>query len=67
MHEKIKRRLKSGNVCYHSVQNLLSSSLLPKNISVKIYTELQFFLLLYIVVNLVSHLQRRAKVGCVRE
>jgi hypothetical protein len=26
--EKIKRRLSSGNACYHSVQNLLSSSLL---------------------------------------
>jgi len=26
--EKIKSRLKSWNICYHSVQNLLSSSLL---------------------------------------
>jgi hypothetical protein len=26
--EEIKSRLKSGNVCYHSVQNVLSSSLL---------------------------------------
>ena len=26
--EEIKSRLKSGNACYHSVQNLLSSSLL---------------------------------------
>ena len=26
-----KSRLKSGNACYHSVQNLLSSSLLSKN------------------------------------
>jgi sorting nexin-29 len=29
--EEIKRRLNSGNVCYHSVQNLLSSRLLSKN------------------------------------
>jgi len=29
--------LKSGNVFYHSVQNLLSSSLLFKNINIKIY------------------------------
>ena len=29
--EEIKNRLKSGNACYHSVQNLLSSSLLSKN------------------------------------
>jgi hypothetical protein len=26
IHEEIKSRLKSGNACYHSVQNLLSSS-----------------------------------------
>ena len=35
--EEIKSRLKSGNACYHSVQNLLSYSLLSKNIKVKIY------------------------------
>ena len=35
--EEIKNRLKSGNACYHSVQNLLSSSLLSKNIKIKIY------------------------------
>jgi hypothetical protein len=35
--EEIKSRLKSGNVCYHSVQNLLSSILLPGNINIKIY------------------------------
>jgi hypothetical protein len=28
--EEIKRRLNSGNACYHSVHNLLSSRLLPK-------------------------------------
>jgi len=28
--EKIKSKLKSGNACYHLVQNLLSSSLLSK-------------------------------------
>jgi hypothetical protein len=35
--EEIKRRLYSGNSCYRSVQNLLSSHLLSKNIKVKIY------------------------------
>jgi F0F1-type ATP synthase delta subunit len=35
--EDIKSRLKSGNACYHSMQNLLSSSLLSKNIKIKIY------------------------------
>ena len=33
--EKIKSRLKSGNSCYHSVQNLLSSSLLSKSLKIK--------------------------------
>ena len=35
--EVIKSRLKLANACYHSVQNLLSSSLLSKNIKIKIY------------------------------
>jgi hypothetical protein len=32
--EEMKSRLKSGNACYHSVQNLLSSSLRSKNIKI---------------------------------
>jgi hypothetical protein len=35
--EEIKCRLKSGNACYHLVQNILSSSLLSQNIKIKIY------------------------------
>ena len=35
--EEIKSRLKLGNACYHSVQNLLSSSLLSKNLKIKVY------------------------------
>ena len=35
--EEIKSRLRSGNACYHSVQNLLSSSLLSKNLKIEIY------------------------------
>ena len=35
--EEIKSRLKLGNACYHSVQNLLSFSLLSKNLKIKIY------------------------------
>jgi hypothetical protein len=34
---EIKRRLNSGNACYHSVQNLLSSRLLLNNVKVRIY------------------------------
>jgi hypothetical protein len=32
--EEIKRRLNSGNACYHSVQNLLPSRLLSKNLKI---------------------------------
>ena len=45
--EEIKSRLKSGNACYHSVQNLLSSSLLSKNIKIKIYRTLILPVVLY--------------------
>jgi len=38
--EEIKSRLKLGNSCYYSVQNLLSSSLLSKKLKTKIYIEL---------------------------
>jgi hypothetical protein len=37
MYEEIKSRLNSGNACYHSVQSLLCSRLLSRNIKVKIY------------------------------
>jgi hypothetical protein len=37
IHDEIKSRLNSGNACYHSVQNLLSSSLITKNLKIKIY------------------------------
>jgi hypothetical protein len=36
-YEKIKRRLNSGNDCYHSVHYLLSSRLLSKNLKIRIY------------------------------
>jgi hypothetical protein len=35
--EEVKRRLNSGNACYHSVQNPLSSHLLSKNLKIRIY------------------------------
>ena len=35
--EEFKSKLKSGNACYYSVQNLLSSSWLSKNLKIKIY------------------------------
>ena len=35
--KEINSRLKSGNACYHLVQNLLSFSVLSKNVKIKIY------------------------------
>jgi len=37
----------SGNVYYHSVQNLLSSTLLSKNIKIKIYRTIILPIVLY--------------------
>jgi hypothetical protein len=45
--EEIKRRLNSGNACYHSVQNLLSSRLLSKNMKVRIYKTIILPVVLY--------------------
>ena len=35
--EEMKNRLRSGNACYHFVQNFLSSRLLFKSVMIKIY------------------------------
>ena len=40
-------RLKLGNACYHSVQNLLSSRLLSKNLKIKIYRTIILPVVLY--------------------
>ena len=45
--EEIKSRLKLGNACYHSVQNLLSSRLLSKNLKIKIYRTIILPVVLY--------------------
>ena len=37
IHVELKSRVKSENACYHSVQNLLSSNLLSKNLKIKIH------------------------------
>jgi hypothetical protein len=50
LHEEIKRRLNSGNACFHSFQCLLSSCLLSRNIKIKIYKTM----------NLVSNIKGRA-------
>jgi len=45
--EEMKSRLKSGNACYHSVQNLSSSGLLPKNKIIKIHRNIVLPVVLY--------------------
>jgi hypothetical protein len=45
--EKIKRRLNSGNACYHSVPNRLSSRLLSKNIRLRIHKTVVLAVVLY--------------------
>jgi hypothetical protein len=45
--EEIKRRLNSGNDCYHSVQTLLSSRLLSKNLKLRIYKTIILPVVLY--------------------
>jgi hypothetical protein len=45
--EEIKKRLNSGNACYHSVQNFLPSLLLSKNMSIRIYKAIILPVVLY--------------------
>jgi hypothetical protein len=47
MNEEIKSRLNSGNGCYHSVQCLLSSRLLSRNVKFKIYETIILSVVLY--------------------
>ena len=45
--EEIKNGLRSGNACYQSVQNRLSSRLLSKNLKIKIYRTIILPVVLY--------------------
>jgi hypothetical protein len=47
MHEEINSRLNLGNACYHSVQSLLSSCLLSRNMKVKIYKTIILSVVVY--------------------
>jgi hypothetical protein len=47
IHDEIKIRLNSGNACYYSVQNLLSSFLISKNLKFKIYKTVILLVVLY--------------------
>jgi hypothetical protein len=44
---EIKNRLKLGNACHYSVQNLWSYRLLPKNLKIKIYRTIILPVVLY--------------------
>jgi hypothetical protein len=45
--EELKRRLNLGNACYRSVQNLVSSRLLSKNVKITIYKTIILPVILY--------------------
>jgi hypothetical protein len=47
MREEINSRLNSGNACYHSIQSLLASGLLCRNLKVKIYKTIILPVVLY--------------------
>jgi hypothetical protein len=47
IYDEIKSSLNSGNVCYRSVQNFLSSRLISKNLKIKIYRTVVLPFILY--------------------
>jgi hypothetical protein len=47
IHEEIKSRWKSGNACYHSMQNLLSAGLLSKNTKIRVQRTVVLRVVLY--------------------
>jgi hypothetical protein len=47
MHNEIKSRLNSGNACYNSVHNLLSSCILCKNLMIKMHKTIILPVVLY--------------------
>jgi hypothetical protein len=55
IHDEIKSRLNSGNACYHSVQNLLSSHLTIKNLKIRKYKTVILPVVLYGCITFLSH------------
>jgi hypothetical protein len=47
IHDEIKSSLNSGNACYHSVENLLSSCLISRKVKIKIYKTVVLPVVLY--------------------
>jgi len=61
--EEIKRKLKAGHAQHHSVQNLLSSNLIPKNIMIKICRTIILPVVLYGCENLVAQIEGEIRLG----
>jgi hypothetical protein len=55
MNEEIKIRINSGNACYHSIQSLLSSRLLSRNVKVIMYKTIILPVVLYGCETCLSH------------
>jgi hypothetical protein len=55
IHEEMKNRLNSGNAYHHSLQSLLSSHLLSKNMKIKISKTIIYVLFYKVVKRFVSH------------
>jgi hypothetical protein len=64
IHEEIKSKLNSENSCYHSVQSLLSSCLLSKNLEIEIYITMTLPVVLY---GCVCHTKGRTLTESVQE
>jgi len=54
--DESKNRLKAGNACYHSVQNIVYSSLLINNLKTEIYRSIILPVVLW-VWNVVAHIE----------
>jgi hypothetical protein len=64
--EEIKRGLNSGNACYHSVQKLLSSRLLPRNVAIRIHRTIILPVFLYGCETWSLTLKKNIDCGCLR-
>ena len=62
----MKDRFKSGNACYHSVQNRLSSSSLSKNIKIKIHRSIVFPVVLFGCETWSLTLREERRLSCLR-
>lgn len=57
-------KLNSGNACYNSVQNILSSRLLSQSKSIKIYRTIIWSVVSYGCENIFSQIKRRVQTEC---